>query len=128
MPAPLHDAHATASLLEFPALVAAVRQAALDRDEGRIACPERSVVPMSDGAVLMSMPAVAADVAIHKLITVAPSNREHGMPTIQGTVTVFEPRTGNVLMGLDGPTVTGTAASASHAFATISDKTDGTLL
>lgn len=112
MSAARHAARETAVRLDFRALVDALKQAAVDVEAGRIACPDRSVVPMSDGAVLMSMPAVASDIAIHKLITVAPNNREQGRPTIQGTVTVFDPRTGRALMELDGPTVTGRRTAA----------------
>ncbi len=61
---------------------------------------------------MLSMPAAAADVAIHKLITVAPRNASRGLPTIQGAMTVFDPATGRPLLVLDGPTVTAARTAA----------------
>jgi 1-piperideine-2-carboxylate/1-pyrroline-2-carboxylate reductase [NAD(P)H] len=56
---------------------------------------------------LLSMPAVAEDIATHKLITVLTTNAAKGLPTIQGHLSVIEPLTGQTRMILDGPTVTG---------------------
>ncbi len=106
------DAAATASLLDFGRLVEAVERAAIERDAGEIACPDRQVVPLAGGATMLSMPAVAGDVAIHKLITVAPGNASRGLPTIHGTVTVFDPVTARPLLVLDGPTVTAMRTAA----------------
>ncbi len=117
----IRDAAETASLLDFDALTKAIARAALEKDDGLIACPERSVVALSGGATMLSMPAVASDLAIHKLITVAPGNRRSGLPTIQGSMTVFDPVDGRPLLILDGPTVTArrTAAVTMLAIATL---------
>ena len=112
MPARVHDALATAALIDWQPLVDALKIAAIEADDGDIACPERIVMPMADGAVLMSMPAAARDLAIHKLITVAPGNGARGLPTLVGTVTLVDPATGLVRAVLDGPTVTGRRTAA----------------
>ena len=109
---PFLDAAATARRLPFDALVAAVRCAVLDLAAGRIRCPERGVVAMADGATLLSMPAVASDLAAHKLISVTPGNARRGLPTIRGQLSVLDPHTGATILVLDGPAATGRRTAA----------------
>lgn len=106
------DAAATAQLLPYPALVDALRVALGDVAQGRIACPERQVVPMGEGARLLSMVATAPDIAVHKLISVVPANPARGMPTILGQLSVLDAATGASLLTLDGATVTGRRTAA----------------
>ncbi|CAB3751702.1 bifunctional Delta(1)-pyrroline-2-carboxylate/Delta(1)-piperideine-2-carboxylate reductase [Paraburkholderia humisilvae] len=108
----LFDVAETARLTPYPELVDALATAVVDYTEGRIASPERLVVPLNDGGVLLSMPATAPDLAIHKLVNVCPRNRERGLPTIHGQVMAIEPDTGETLFMLDGPTVTGRRTAA----------------
>lgn len=113
MPQPRHfDATRTAELLRFPALVEAIAQAAVEREAGRIQCPERQVLALDEGGVLLSMPATAADIGIHKLVTVMPGNGARGLPTLHGVVTVCDAATGQPLCWLDGPAVTGRRTAA----------------
>ncbi len=70
------------------------------------------MIPMSDGGAMLSMPAVADDLAIHKLITVMPANAAKGLPVIQGLVSVVDTGTGRLLAMLDGPTTTGRRTAA----------------
>ena len=131
MPAPVFDAESTTALIDVHRLVDALAIAAIEHDDGAIACPDRIVLPMTDDAVLMSMPAAAADVAIHKLITVASRNAARGLPTITGSVTVLDPSSGQLRAVLDGPTVTGlrTAAISMLAIARFATRAvDGILL
>ncbi|MDE1948439.1 MAG: delta(1)-pyrroline-2-carboxylate reductase family protein [Burkholderiales bacterium] len=100
------DREQTAALLDFAELVSALAQAAQELEAGAIACPERLVVPMGAGGVLLSMPAAAADIAIHKLVTVQPANRQRQLPTIHGLVTACDAATGRPLCLLDGPELT----------------------
>ena len=106
------DAEGTRRHLPYGRLVDALRRAVVEHADGSIRCPERAVVPLRDGVVLLSMPAVADDLAIHKLITVAPRSRGSSQPAILGTVTVIDPSTGRIAMVLDGPTVTGRRTAA----------------
>jgi 1-piperideine-2-carboxylate/1-pyrroline-2-carboxylate reductase [NAD(P)H] len=102
----LCDAAGTRALLPFPALMREIAQAADDMAAGRLCAPARQAVPFPSGAVMLSMPATAADVGIHKLVNVAPGNRAHGLPTINGMVSVYDGETGRLRLLLDGPTVT----------------------
>jgi 1-piperideine-2-carboxylate/1-pyrroline-2-carboxylate reductase [NAD(P)H] len=70
------------------------------------------VVPLAEGAVMLSMPASALDLAMHKLVNVCPRNRALGLPTIHGQVTAFDASTGVPQFMLDGPTVTGRRTAA----------------
>lgn len=112
------DAVATSARLPYATLVDALAEATAQMAAGRIVCPPRSVVPMGDGTLLLSMPAVCADLAIHKLITVAPGNARRGLPVILGTVTALDPVSGEVLLVMDGPTVTGRRTAAMSVLAT----------
>lgn len=97
----------TARLLPFPALMAAIETAAKQYTRGDIRAPERQVVPIGSGTgVMLSMPATAKDLAIHKLVNFVPGNRLRNLPTIQGIVTAYDSTTGEALFVLDGPTVT----------------------
>lgn len=102
----------TARALRFDALVAEIRDVCVEYARGAIICPERVAVPLSDGGVMLSMPAAAHDIAIHKLVTVCPHNKANGMPTIFGQVLACDAATGAPLIQLDGPTVTGRRTAA----------------
>lgn len=106
------DPARTAQLLPFDALMQALATAARDQAAGRVLSPERMVVPLGEGGVLLSMPATAPDIAIHKLVNVQPANAQRGLPTIQGVVTVCDTATGRPLCLLDGPEVTGRRTAA----------------
>ena len=106
------DAHASAAVLDYPSLVRVLRETVVEYGAGRIVSPERLVVPMQEGGVMLSMPSSAADLAIHKLVNVCPANRARGLPTIHGEVIACDPCTGEMLFVLDGPTVTGRRTAA----------------
>jgi 1-piperideine-2-carboxylate/1-pyrroline-2-carboxylate reductase [NAD(P)H] len=106
------DAQATAALLDYPSLVQALREAVVEYAAGRITSPERLVIPMQEGGVMLSMPSSASDLAIHKLVTVCPSNSKRQLPTIHGQVMACDSHTGEMLFLLDGPTVTGRRTAA----------------
>lgn len=108
----IFDAQQTAQLLAYDRLVPAVAQMMRERAQGRVTAPERQAVPAGDGGVLLSMPAVAGDLGVVKLITVHPRNAARGMPAIQGEVIVFDTATGRRRMLLDGPTVTARRTAA----------------
>ncbi|PMS38772.1 ornithine cyclodeaminase [Trinickia symbiotica] len=106
------DATATAALLDFEALVDSLSVAAQEHDAGQIRSPVRTALPLNEGGVLLSMPASAHDIAIHKLVSVCPRNAARDMPTIFGAVTVCDATTGQPEFILDGPTVTGRRTAA----------------
>lgn len=106
------DAQQTADALPYARLVPALAQAAQEFTDGRITAPERQVVPIDANSVLLSMPAVSADLSVTKLITVHGDNARHGLPAIQGEVIVFETQTGRRIALLHGPTVTARRTAA----------------
>lgn len=106
------DAARTAQLLDFTSLREALAQAAAEVDAGTLLSPPRMAVPFGCGGVLLSMPATAPDIAIHKLVTVQRANARQGLPTIHGVVTVCDAATGRPLCLLDGPEVTGRRTAA----------------
>jgi len=111
-PLAIYDAAATARLLDFGVLIDALATAAQEHDAGRIHAPVRTGVPLKGNGVMLSMPASADDIAIHKLVSVCPANAALGMPTIFGAVTVCNGATGQPEFILDGPTVTGRRTAA----------------
>lgn len=102
----------TAEVLDYSELKAAIASAAAEYEAGAIISPERMVVPLGQGGVLLSMPATATDVGVHKLVNVQPANARRQLPTIHGTVTVCDAATGKPLCLLDGPEVTGRRTAA----------------
>lgn len=106
------NARQTADALPYARLVPALAQATMEFAEGRIIAPERQVVTIDAASVLLSMPAVSADLGITKLITVHGDNARHALPAIQGEVIVFETQTGRRIALLDGPTVTARRTAA----------------
>ncbi|RKE39287.1 1-piperideine-2-carboxylate/1-pyrroline-2-carboxylate reductase [NAD(P)H] [Paraburkholderia sp. BL23I1N1] len=108
----IFDAAATARLIPYATLIDALKRASIDYARQRIASPERLVVPLNEGGIMLSMPATAPDLAIHKLVNVCASNGARGIPTIHGQVMAFDADTGETLFILDGPTVTGRRTAA----------------
>ncbi|MFM0075506.1 delta(1)-pyrroline-2-carboxylate reductase family protein [Paraburkholderia sediminicola] len=108
----IFDAATTAQLIPYAPLVDALRRASIDYAQQRIVSPERLVVPLNEGGIMLSMPATAPDLAIHKLVNVCASNGPRGIPTIHGQVMAFDADTGETLFILDGPTVTGRRTAA----------------
>lgn len=101
----------TARLVPYDRLVDTLAATMLDYAAGRIVSPERMVVPI-EGGVMLSMPASAADLAMHKLVNVCAGNGALGLPTIHGQVTAYDAATGVPHFMLDGPTVTGRRTAA----------------
>lgn len=108
----IFDAAATTRLIPYATLVDALKRASIDYAQRRIVSPERLVVPLNEGGIMLSMPATAPDLAIHKLVNVCASNKPRGIPTIHGQVMAFDADTGETLFILDGPTVTGRRTAA----------------
>lgn len=106
------DAISTESLLPFELLVGELERAVGEYAAGEIASPERLVTPLAAGGVMLSMPASAQDIAIHKLVNVCPSNFSRNLATINGEVVAYDAVTGVSLFALDGPTVTGRRTAA----------------
>lgn len=108
----IYNPEQTAQALPYHALVPAIEYAALQLSRCQIDAPERQIVPVGPSGVLLTMPAVAADIGVTKLITVHRGNAQHRLPVIQGEVIVFCAETGRRLALLDGPTLTARRTAA----------------
>jgi 1-piperideine-2-carboxylate/1-pyrroline-2-carboxylate reductase [NAD(P)H] len=106
------DAEATAAALPYPALTDALAHAAQDYHLGRIHAPTRQSVDYPNGATLLSMPATAHDIGIHKLVNIMPQNTDINLAVIQGLVCAYDGVNGLPLFVLDGPTVTARRTAA----------------
>ncbi|AIL32052.1 delta(1)-pyrroline-2-carboxylate reductase family protein [Basilea psittacipulmonis] len=107
------SASETAELIGIRELVMKLKTVVKDYDSDRIHCPERQVVPLfSEGGCVLSMPAAANDIAIHKFLTYLPDNATKGRPVIQGNVSVMNAETGVPEFCLDAVTVTAKRTAA----------------
>lgn len=106
------DATHTEALLPFDLLVGELERTVAEYAGGKIVSPERLVIPLAAGGVMLSMPASAEDIASHKLVNVCPSNLSRNLATINGEVVAYDAVTGVSLFALDGPTVTGRRTAA----------------
>lgn len=109
---PRFDATSTEALLPFHLLVGELEKTAAEYADGKIVSPERLVIPLAAGGVMLSMPASAQDIASHKLVNVCPSNFSRNLATINGEVVAYNAVTGVSLFAIDGPTVTGRRTAA----------------
>ncbi len=100
------DAAATIAALPYPALSAAIHDVLLDT---HARAPERSRLELR-GGVLLLMPALDAEFAVTKLVTVHAGNS--ALPTVQGEVILMRADTGERLLMLDGVTVTARRTAA----------------
>ncbi|MEC5407603.1 bifunctional Delta(1)-pyrroline-2-carboxylate/Delta(1)-piperideine-2-carboxylate reductase [Paraburkholderia sp. MPAMCS5] len=106
------DATETASVLDYRLLVRVIAETIVEYGAGNVVSPERLAIPIQEGGLMLSMPASAHDIAIHKLVNVCPSNAKRQLPTIHGQVIACDACTGEMLFVLDGPTVTGRRTAA----------------
>ena len=123
----LLNAAQTAARLPYPALLDEIVRLLADDS---VQVPERLVQPLAGGGSLFVMPAMDSQVAITKLITFTPANAGTGLATIQGDVVVFDVKSGERRLVLDGPTVTArrTAAVSLLAAQRLAPNTRGPLL
>jgi alanine dehydrogenase len=92
------------------------------RAAGRAVAPPRTGMPIGDGGVLLLMPAAAyeeagAAMAGAKLVSVHPTNRERGYPTIHASYVLMDGATGQPLAHLEGTYLTAVRTGATSALA-----------
>lgn len=101
------DKSQTEELLPIKKLIDEIIKAAQDLQNGKINAPARQAVPFEhSGGTMLSMPATAQDLGIHKLVNVFPENKNHNLATINGIVAIYDSNNGLPKLVLDGPTVT----------------------
>ncbi|HLR12837.1 MAG TPA: delta(1)-pyrroline-2-carboxylate reductase family protein, partial [Burkholderiaceae bacterium] len=106
------DADATSNLLDYADMISDLKQACMDLEEGRIQAPERQMVEFPGGGTMLSMPATAPDIGIHKLVNVMRDNPARNLPTIHGVVAVYDGITGAERCILHGQTITARRTAA----------------
>ncbi len=106
------DLPTTHRLLPYSELAGELRSVLRDKRAGIAVAPQRLMLPIGDGGVLLVMPAADRDIAITKLVTVHPHNAERSLPSIHGEVIVMNAHTGERLMILDGRAVTARRTAA----------------
>lgn len=104
-PAVLNAAQ-TATVLPYPELVQQLIHTAQEKVQGLISTPPRQALGYPHGGTLLSMPATAPDIGVHKLVNVMPHNAKTSYAVIQGLVCAYDGQSGTPLFILDGPTVT----------------------
>lgn len=112
-PPPLRilDAAQTAAALPYGPLVDALAAMMRRRKAGRTLSPERLVIPLDSGTLLV-MPATDGEYASTKLVTVHADNPRRGLPSLLGEVVLMRADTGVRLAMFDGPTLTARRTAA----------------
>jgi len=106
------SAATTASLLPYPALAEVLAQVTRDAASGRAVAPDRAVHTLPEGDTLLLMPAWDDRLGILKRVSVHPANPERGLAQVQAEVLVFDTRTGEARLLLDGAAVTARRTAA----------------
>ena len=108
-------------LLDVDAMLEALGTALVAWSSGKASVPPRVAARAGERGLLGVMPAFVPGVALEsKLVSVFPGNDEHGMPSHQGLIALFDEETGTPLALMDGTYITavrtgGTAAVAARA-------------
>lgn len=103
--------------LPMTAAIAAMREAFAALSAGRVQVPARTHIS-TPGGVFLAMPANGAGINLVKLVSVAPGNADHGLPTVMANVIVLDEMTGEPLAMLDGRVLTAIRTGAASGLAT----------
>ncbi len=109
-------------LLDVDAMLDALAAALVILSSGKASVPPRTAVRL-DGGLLGVMPGHVPGVALEsKLVSVFPGNEEHGLPSHQALIALFDENTGAPQAVMDGTYITairtgGTAAVAARVLA-----------
>jgi len=109
-------------LLDVDAMLDALASALVAYSSGLASAPPRMAVRVERG-LLGVMPGYVPGVALEsKLVSVFPGNEEHGLPSHQGLIALFDEKSGAPLALMDGTYITairtgGTAAVAARVLA-----------
>lgn len=110
-------------LLDIDAMLDALANALVIYSSGVTSVPPRSAATVPNRGLLGVMPGYIPGVALEtKLVSVFPGNDEHGLPSHQGLIALFDEHTGTPLALMDGTFITairtgGTAALAARVLA-----------
>ena len=104
-------------LIDLPTLFEPLEHALRELSRGTTSVPPRTVARAPNG-FLGSMPGYLPGTALEaKLVAVFPDNHEHGLPSHQALIALFEPDTGMPQCVMDGTIVTAVRTGATAAVA-----------
>lgn len=106
--------------LPMPDAIEAMRQAFASLARRTVDVPQRTVLPMNDRDLTLTMPWASAthESAGAKLLTVKPTNPQRGLPAIHGAVVMFDSATGRPSAILEGTSLTAIRTGAASGLAT----------
>ena len=110
-------------LLDVDEMLDALGKALVVFSSGITSVPPRAGARVGQRGILGAMPGYVPGIALEvKLVSVFPGNHDHGLPSHQGLIAIFDEDTGAPLAVMDGTYVTairtgGTAAVAAQALA-----------
>ncbi len=113
------DEERVRSLLRWDALIDAMERALAAFSSGRVVQPVRTVLTVEEHRRYFGvMPAVYDDVMGAKLVSFYPGNEGTEFPTHDGSILIFDTRTGTPLAAMDGRLITEMRTAAVSAAAT----------
>ena len=110
-------------LLDIDAMFGALTRALILYSEGKTSVPPRSAIRLDVPGLLAVMPGYVPGVALEtKLVSVFPGNDQHGLPSHQALIALFDEGNGAPVAVMDGTYITairtgGTAAVAARVLA-----------
>src|SRR6202163_5146429 len=110
-------------LLDIESMLEALANVLVVFSSGITSVPPRAGARVGDRGIMGAMPGYVPGVALEvKLVSVFPANHDHGLPSHQGLIALFDEDTGTPLAVMDGAYITairtgGTAAVAARALA-----------
>ena len=105
-------------LLNLDNLIDALSDAFIEVSAGRTSVPPRIAAFVPDHGLLAAMPGYVQGVLETKLVSVFPHNHDHGLPSHQALIVLFDPNTGSPLALMDGTHITAMRTAAAAALAT----------
>ena len=104
------------ALLDVDELIGALERALVELSAGRSSVPPRTAAFVPDErGLLASMPGYVDGVLVTKLVSVFHHNAEHGLPSHQGVIAVFDSANGTPLALMDGAYITAVRTGATSA-------------
>src|ERR1700680_1716763 len=107
-------------LLDVDSMLEALGNVLVVFSSGITSVPPRAGARVGDRGIMGAMPGYVPGIALEvKLVSVFPANHDHGLPSHQGLIALFDEDTGTPLAVMDGAYITairtgGTAAVAAQ--------------
>lgn len=96
-------------------MVDAIEATLQDKIAGRFLTTPKSVITPGDGRYMMTTLSTGPELTVVKVVTVCPDNPSKGLPSITGSISVLDSRTGKALAVMDAEWITGIRTAALSA-------------